>query len=62
MRSVIFLFTCQRLFGDRDVDVNDFAAFRMTFGGPSSIFDFDKDGDVDTSDFGAFRTRFGAVI
>jgi subtilisin-like proprotein convertase family protein len=49
--------------GDRDVDAQDFGAFRGAFGGVSNLaFDADGDGDVDAADFGAFRARFGTSI
>jgi predicted outer membrane repeat protein len=48
--------------GDRDVDAQDFGAFRAAFGGTNPVFDFDQDGDVDASDFGQFRARFGATV
>jgi len=49
--------------GDRDVDAQDFGAFRAAFGGTSNLaFDFDGDGDVDAQDFGQFRSRFGSSL
>jgi hypothetical protein len=48
--------------GDRDVDAEDFAAFRLAFGTPNAQFDFDGDGDVDAADFAQFRARFGLSV
>jgi len=49
--------------GDRDVDAQDFVAFRGAFGGTSNLaMDSDGDGDVDAADFVAFRARFGSAI
>jgi len=49
--------------GDRDVDAQDFGAFRGAFGGTTNLaFDSDGDGDVDAADFGQFRARFGSSV
>jgi hypothetical protein len=60
------VFLTHRLFGDadgdRDADANDFAAFRLVFGGPSFAFDYDGDGNANAADFNQFRLRFGLAL
>lgn len=55
-----------RLFGDANGDgsvaASDFVAFRQSFNGVNSIFDFDGDGAVSASDFVEFRNRFNTSI
>ena len=54
--------------GDRDVDLEDFGGFGLTFrrrdGDPAfdSRFDTDLDGDVDLEDFGQFGLRFRETL
>lgn len=61
-----YVFNFHRLFGDgdgdRDVDSDDFSAFRNAFGLTSFIFDFTGDYYVGAEDFQAFRERFGTSI
>ena len=40
----------------------NFIAYRLSFGGIDSIFDFDGDGAVAASDFIQFRLRFGESV
>lgn len=55
-----------RLFGDSDgnrsITAADFAAFRLSYGTGSSIFDFDNDGQTSASDFSEFRIRYGVTL
>jgi hypothetical protein len=44
------------------VNTADFNAFRLAFGGSSTIFDFDNAGGVGTFDFNQFRARFGSSV
>ncbi len=54
--------------GDRDVDLQDFGAFRSSFltseldTGFNAGFDFEGDGDIDGQEFGQMRRRLNSSL